>query len=166
MSMPTHSKRILEHDYTVAVLPYGDFRRLQVAIWPVVLPILTQYIEQKDRKDTPWTLERVVKMVAMLLPLYAEAHRLTIEELAKVTRVEGQRGSLDKFAEVWWAESGYQGLQSWLEFALEVQLVPFLRGVSLDEIALLNQSTRSAALQSPTTSTGTFGGSFGGGSEP
>jgi len=147
--IPSETRHIGGHTYEISRLPFGQWRTLQEAVWPVIGPMLPLMAE----KPETWTAEKVVRASSLILPMHEGLQGKAIPILGSVTRVEGQKGTLDRFAEVWWAEQGYEYFAQWLVAALEVQLVPFLTGLPLAELGAL-ASPDPATSPFPTGSTG------------
>ena len=155
--MKEETRQIGERRYTVTMLPLAQWQQLRDAVWPTLMGVIPDIV---DRGETP-TVEQfadVVRSMSVLLPLQPESYRTVIRLLHECSSVEGKPGRLSNIAEIWWAEQGYADLGEWLAFALEIQLVPFLRGLPLVSLRRLSRDRPSL---SPITSTGISGDSSG-----
>ena len=137
MDLSGEQRTIGGHVYTVSILTLTLWRQLQTAVWPVIVGLLPDLVERKEQLTKDEIVD-VVASASVLLPLQTEAHDKVLSLLEACTRVDGEKGFLSNSSELFWAECGYAEFGTWLSFALEVQLVPFLKGLPLNSLRRLS----------------------------
>ena len=153
--MREESRQIGEHRYTVTMLPLAQWQDLRDAVWPTLMGLTPDIVDSGGDPGEDQYRD-LIRSVSVLLPLQPDSYRAALRLLQTCAKVDGQQGYLSSVGEVWWAQQGYAELSEWVAFSLEVQLVPFLRGLPLASLHRLSKVRQS---QSRSTSIGTSGGS-------